>query len=111
MNPFNIKHLLSRRLISTTNETEIEASTTELDITITIAPVTAATTKVKVNAVEESGSYGVLNFRRRGVKYRILTKGQKDRLIYLLNNVTDRSIETVGKTPVRVIGSPVANCD
>jgi hypothetical protein len=35
------------------NETEIEASTTELDITITITPVTAATTKVKVNAVED----------------------------------------------------------
>ncbi len=35
------------------NETEIEASTTELDITITIEPVTAATTKVKVDAVED----------------------------------------------------------
>lgn len=34
-------------------ETEIKASTTELDITITIAPVTTATTKVKVNAVED----------------------------------------------------------
>ena len=35
------------------NETEIAASTTELDITITIEPVTAATTKVKVDAVED----------------------------------------------------------
>ncbi len=35
------------------NETEIAASTSELDITITIAPVTAATTKVKVDAVED----------------------------------------------------------
>ena len=35
------------------NETEIKASTTELDITITITPVTTATTKVKVNAVED----------------------------------------------------------
>ena len=35
------------------NETEIEASTTELDITITIEPVTTATTKVKVDAVED----------------------------------------------------------
>jgi hypothetical protein len=35
------------------NETEIQASTTELDITITIKPVTAATTKVKVDAVED----------------------------------------------------------
>ena len=35
------------------NATEIDASTTELDITITIEPVTAATTKVKVDAVED----------------------------------------------------------
>ncbi len=35
------------------DETEIKASTTELDITITIMPVTRATTKVKVNAVED----------------------------------------------------------
>ncbi len=35
------------------NETEIEASTTELDITITIEPVTTAATKVKVDAVED----------------------------------------------------------
>ena len=35
------------------NETEIEASTPELEITISITPVTAATTKVKVNAVED----------------------------------------------------------
>jgi hypothetical protein len=35
------------------SETEIEASTTELDITITIEPVTTATTKVKVDAVED----------------------------------------------------------
>ena len=35
------------------NETEIKASTTELDITITIEPVTKASTKVKVNAVED----------------------------------------------------------
>ena len=35
------------------NATEIEASTTELNITITIEPVTAATTKVKVDAVED----------------------------------------------------------
>ena len=34
-------------------ETEIEASTTELDITISIEPVTSVTTKVKVNAVED----------------------------------------------------------
>jgi hypothetical protein len=35
------------------SETEIEASTSELDITITIEPITSATTKVKVNAVED----------------------------------------------------------
>ena len=35
------------------NATEIEASTIELDITITIEPVTAATTRVKVDAVED----------------------------------------------------------
>ena len=35
------------------NATEIEASTTELDITITIEPVTTTTTKVKVDAVED----------------------------------------------------------
>jgi len=35
------------------NETEIEASTTELDIMILIAPVTSATTRVRVNAVED----------------------------------------------------------
>jgi len=35
------------------DETEIKASTSELDITITIAPITSATTKVKVNAVED----------------------------------------------------------
>jgi carbon monoxide dehydrogenase subunit G len=34
-------------------ETEIEASTTELDITITIEPVTSATTRVKVDAVAD----------------------------------------------------------
>lgn len=34
-------------------KTEIEASTTELDITITIEPVTSATTRVMVNAVED----------------------------------------------------------
>ena len=34
-------------------ETEIEASTTELDIMILIAPVTSATTRVRVNAVED----------------------------------------------------------
>jgi len=34
-------------------ETEIEASTTELDITIMIEPITSTTTKVKVNAVED----------------------------------------------------------
>jgi hypothetical protein len=34
-------------------ETEIEASTTELDIIITIEPVTSATTRVEVNAVED----------------------------------------------------------
>jgi hypothetical protein len=36
------------------DETEIEASTTELDITITIESITSATTKVKVNAVEDN---------------------------------------------------------
>jgi hypothetical protein len=35
------------------DETEVKASTTELDITITITPITSATTKVKVNAVED----------------------------------------------------------
>jgi hypothetical protein len=35
-------------------KTEIEASTTELDITISISPITAATTKVHVNAVKDS---------------------------------------------------------
>ena len=35
------------------NETEIKASTTELDITIMIERITAVTTKVEVNAVED----------------------------------------------------------
>jgi len=34
-------------------ETEIEASTTELDITIMIEPITSVTTKVEVDAVED----------------------------------------------------------
>jgi hypothetical protein len=51
-----------------------------------------------INVVEESESFSVFNFRRRGLKYRTLTKGQKDRLTYLLNNVADKSIKTVGET-------------
>jgi len=47
---------------------------------------------------EESESYSVFNFRRRGLKYRTLTNGQRDRLEYLLNIVNDKSIETVGET-------------
>ncbi len=35
------------------DEIEVKASTTELEITITIEPITSATTKVKVNAVED----------------------------------------------------------
>ena len=47
---------------------------------------------------EESENYSVLNFRRRGLKYRTLTYGQRDRLEYLLNIVNDKSIETAGET-------------
>ncbi len=35
------------------HKTEIEASTTELDITILIEPITSVTTKIEVNAVED----------------------------------------------------------
>ncbi len=51
---------------------------------------------IRVN--EESEFYSVFNFRRRGLIYRTLTKGQKNRLLYLLNNVSYKSIETVGQT-------------
>ena len=47
---------------------------------------------------EESEIYSVSNFRRRGLKYRTLTNGQRDRLEYLLNIVNDKSIETVSET-------------
>jgi len=47
------------------------------------------------NVVEESESFSVFNFRRRGLKYRAMTKGQRDRLVYLLNNVNNKSIEPV----------------
>ena len=50
-----------------------------------------------INVVEESETFSVFNFRRRGLRYRTLTKGQRDRLVYLLNNVNDKSIETVGE--------------
>jgi hypothetical protein len=40
--------------------------------------------------VEESETYSVYNFRRRGLKYKSLTKGQRDRLVYLLNNVNNK---------------------
>ncbi len=51
-----------------------------------------------IDVVEESESFSVFNFRRRGLKYRTLTKGQKDRLVYLINNFNDKSIETFGET-------------
>jgi len=51
-----------------------------------------------INVDEESETYSVFNFRRRGLKYRTLTKGQKDRLVHLINNVNDKSIETFGET-------------
>ncbi len=51
-----------------------------------------------INVDEESETYSVFNFRRRGLKYRALTKGQKDRLVHLINNVNDKSIETFGET-------------
>ena len=47
---------------------------------------------------EESEIYSVSNFRRRGLKYRTLTNGQRDRLEYLLNIVNDKCIETVSET-------------
>ena len=51
-----------------------------------------------INVVGESELYGVFNFRCRGLKYRTLTKGQKDRLVYLINNFNGRSIENLGET-------------
>jgi len=51
-----------------------------------------------INVDEESETFSVFNFRRRGLKYRTLTKGQKDRLVYLINNVNDKSVETFGET-------------
>ena len=48
--------------------------------------------------IEESETFSVYNFRRRGLKYKSLTKGQRDRLVYLLNNVHDKSIQIVGET-------------
>jgi hypothetical protein len=52
-----------------------------------------------INVDEESETFSVCNFWRRGLKYRTLTNGQRDRLVYLLNNnVNDKSIETVGET-------------
>lgn len=51
-----------------------------------------------INVDEESETFSVFNFRRRGLKYRALTKGQKDRLVHLINNLNDKSIETFGET-------------
>ncbi len=49
---------------------------------------------------EESENYSVFNFRRRGLKYRTLTNGQRYRLEYLLNIVNDKSVETVTETKI-----------
>ena len=46
---------------------------------------------------EESEFYSVYNFRRRGLKYKNMTKWQRDRLIYLLKKIADKSIESVGE--------------
>jgi hypothetical protein len=51
-----------------------------------------------INVDEETETVSVFNFRRRGLKYRALTKGQKDRLVHLINNLNDKSIETFGET-------------
>jgi len=51
-----------------------------------------------INVDEESETFSIFNFRRRGLKYRTLTNGQRDKLVYLLNNVNDQSIETAGQT-------------
>jgi len=48
--------------------------------------------------VEELETFSVYNFRRRGLKYKSLTKGQRARLVFLLNTATDKSVETVGET-------------
>jgi len=47
---------------------------------------------------EESETSSVVSFRRRGLKYRTLSNGQRDRLEYLLNIVNDKSSETIGET-------------
>ena len=51
-----------------------------------------------INVDEDPGSYSVFNFRRRGLKYRSITRGQKERLLSLINNVSDKFFETVGET-------------
>ena len=50
--------------------------------------------------VEESESYSVYNFRRRGLKYLNMTKEQKRRLKFLLNNLAKKTIESAGETKI-----------
>ena len=42
-----------------------------------------------IKADEKSDPYSPIQFRRRGLKYRKLTRGQLDRLTYLLNGLND----------------------
>lgn len=50
-----------------------------------------------IKVVEEPESFSVINFRRRGLKYKSMPKGQRDRLVYMLNNVNNKSVETVSR--------------
>jgi hypothetical protein len=46
-----------------------------------------------ISADEKSDFYSAIQFRRRGLKYRKLIRGQMDRLTCLLNGLNDKSIE------------------
>jgi hypothetical protein len=48
-----------------------------------------------IKSEEEPGSYSVFNFRLRGLKYKTLTNGQMDRLVYLINRINVKSTEIV----------------
>ena len=50
-----------------------------------------------INADEGSNPYSIVHFRRRGLMYRSMTSGQKSRLIYMLNNLSEKSNENVGE--------------
>ena len=50
-----------------------------------------------INVDEESDFHSIVHFRRCGLKYRSLTKGQKIKLLSLINSVTPKIFDTVGE--------------